>query len=263
MDRSRHFNYYAFDGTHRSTRWRHESEDFHRDLDGLADRLTPQHNYRLTAQASNGHHYGEAACRDFRESVVVNALPHAAGSAGTPRPAGALSTPPNGEGREGFQSGDPGASRRWAAGVPRVLSTLNPRRALAGAINRAWRAPRSLRSRSAGGRGHSPDGQIGAKHRAPNVVIVAHQEGGVEVIHLYSGKTLCKMVMPPGGLHADINARVVDHVQAHGGGGVARGPSGDGRGRHPRPTAGRRPRGGTRARTSCSGGACAGEARGW
>ena len=54
VDRSRHFNYYAFDGATGSTRWRHESEDFHRDLDGLADRLTPQHNYRLTAQASNG-----------------------------------------------------------------------------------------------------------------------------------------------------------------------------------------------------------------
>lgn len=224
VDRSRHFNYYAFDGATGSTRWKHESEDFHRDLDGLADRLTPQHNYRLTAQASSGHHYGEVACRDFRESVVVNALPHA----WREREDTALRLAHFRHHRtaKGARVSKVGSGRRpavGAAGGAEGAEHTNPvARALAGAINAAWRgngAPPAPDRR--GGRGHSPDGQIGAKHRAPPNVIVAHQEGGVEVIHLYSGKTLCKMAMPPGGLHADINGDgVVDHVQAHGSGGV-------------------------------------------
>jgi len=40
------------------------------------------------------------------------------------------------------------------------------------------------------------------------------------VLHLYSGRTLCKMLLPPPGLHADVNGDgVVDHIEAHGGGG--------------------------------------------
>ena len=51
LDRSRHFNYYAFEGKTGARRWKHESEDFHRDVDALVDRLTPQHDYRLDAGA--------------------------------------------------------------------------------------------------------------------------------------------------------------------------------------------------------------------
>ena len=119
VDRSRHFNYYAFDGATGSTRWRHESEDFHRDLDGLADRLTPQHNYRLTAQASNGHHYGEAACRDFRESVVVSALRTKWRGARTQRSTRAfLPGRPKGEVSKGGIRAPAGGGRGGGAGVP-------------------------------------------------------------------------------------------------------------------------------------------------
>ena len=56
-----------------------------------------------------------------------------------------------------------------------------------------------------------------ARARLPPNVIVAHQEEGIEVLHLYTGRTLCKMLLPPPGLHADVNGDgVVDHVQAHG-----------------------------------------------
>ena len=140
VDRSRHFNYYAFDGATGSTRWKHESEDFHRDLDGLADRLTPQHNYRLTAQASNGHHYGEVACRDFRESVVVNALPHA----WREREDTALRLAHFRHHRtaKGARVSKVGSGRRpavGAAGGAEGAEHTNPvARALAGAINAAW-----------------------------------------------------------------------------------------------------------------------------
>ncbi|KAI0488304.1 hypothetical protein KFK09_028132 [Dendrobium nobile] len=56
----------------------------------------------------------------------------------------------------------------------------------------------------------------------PNVV-VAHQKEGIEAVHLASGRTLCKLHLPEGGLHADINGDgVLDHVQVVGGNGVER-----------------------------------------
>jgi hypothetical protein len=40
---------------------------------------------------------------------------------------------------------------------------------------------------------------------------------GLEVVHLFTGRTLCKLLLPAPGLHADINGDgVVDHIQAHG-----------------------------------------------
>jgi hypothetical protein len=49
----------------------------------------------------------------------------------------------------------------------------------------------------------------------PNVV-VAHQKEGIEAIHLPTGRTLCKLSLLEGGLHADINGDgVLDHVQVH------------------------------------------------
>ncbi|KAE8703845.1 Detected protein of confused Function [Hibiscus syriacus] len=54
----------------------------------------------------------------------------------------------------------------------------------------------------------------------PNVV-VAHQKEGIEAVHLASGRTVCKLHLQEGGLHADINGDgVLDHVQAVGGNGA-------------------------------------------
>lgn len=65
-------------------------------------------------------------------------------------------------------------------------------------------------------RGGAPGRGPTSKHafQAPNV-LVAHLEEGIEAIHLYSGRTLCKLHLPPPGLHADLNGDgVLDHVQA-------------------------------------------------
>jgi hypothetical protein len=44
---------------------------------------------------------------------------------------------------------------------------------------------------------------------------VAHLQEGLEVVHLYSGRTLCQLHLPALGLHADLNGDgVLDHVQA-------------------------------------------------
>ncbi len=48
------------------SRWSHTSEDFHKDLDELADELTPQSSFKLDAEKLAGRHFGEASCRDYR-----------------------------------------------------------------------------------------------------------------------------------------------------------------------------------------------------
>lgn len=52
-----------------------QGSDFHKDMDAAANRLTPQHNYRLTAEEMAGRHFGELSCREFRDSVLKS-LPH-------------------------------------------------------------------------------------------------------------------------------------------------------------------------------------------
>lgn len=52
-----------------------QSADFHRGAGELAAALRPQHDYMLDAKQLEGTHYGEVACRDFRESVLA-VMPH-------------------------------------------------------------------------------------------------------------------------------------------------------------------------------------------
>ena len=54
---------------------RAQSADFHRGAGELAAALRPQHDFRLDARQLEGAHYGEVACRDFRESVLA-VMPH-------------------------------------------------------------------------------------------------------------------------------------------------------------------------------------------
>lgn len=53
-------------------------------------------------------------------------------------------------------------------------------------------------------------------HALPPNVVLAHLEEGIEAVHLYSGRTICKLHLPPSGLHTDLNADgVLDHIQVH------------------------------------------------
>eukprot|EP00897_Mesotaenium_endlicherianum_P001124 jgi/Mesen1/11011/ME000098S10407 len=64
---------------------------------------------------------------------------------------------------------------------------------------------------------HHPAHVNGTAHWwAPNAMVV-HLKEGIEAIHLYSGRTICKLLLTAGGLHADINGDgVLDHVQVSG-----------------------------------------------
>mmetsp|Transcript_9037 Transcript_9037/g.25956 ORF Transcript_9037/g.25956 Transcript_9037/m.25956 type:complete len:704 (-) Transcript_9037:142-2253(-) len=220
VDSSRHFSYFAFDGRSGKERWSHQSKDFHRDAAELSEALIPQHNYRLDAESLNVRHYGEVSCRDFRESVL-GAMPHRwsrlvdtrfellhftkhrhgkgpqkrqLGDVGTNKIAG-------GKHHGGKMSG--GASGREHIGKDHS----NP---VASAVGKLAEAAMK------GGRHHHKhlkDPHLGA----PNV-LVAHMEEGIEAIHLYTGRTLCKLHLPRDGLHADINGDgVLDHAMPYGG----------------------------------------------
>ena len=75
VDISRHFSMYALEGGTGNLGWKHEGQDFHKDAAELQDKIVPQHDHRLNAEHIGGRHYGEASCRDFKESVLA-AMPH-------------------------------------------------------------------------------------------------------------------------------------------------------------------------------------------
>jgi hypothetical protein len=43
-------------------------------------------------------------------------------------------------------------------------------------------------------------------HSLPPNVLVAHLRDGIEAVHLYTGRTVCKLLLPSPDLHVDINA---------------------------------------------------------
>jgi len=54
-------------------------------------------------------------------------------------------------------------------------------------------------------------------HKSPPNVVVAHVEDGIEIIHMYSGRPVCRLALQPQVLHADINGDgIPDHVHVKG-----------------------------------------------
>ena len=65
------------------------------------------------------------------------------------------------------------------------------------------------------------DGRRPANVTRPPNAIVAHLKEGMEAIHLYTGRSICKLHLPQGGLHVDLNGDgVLDHIQVVTGGEV-------------------------------------------
>lgn len=216
-DTSRHFSYHAFNGGDGQRRWKHQGADYHRDEREVSEALIPQHNYKLDAAALAGRHVGEVSCRDYREAVLRQ-LPHKWTSVHDTRldvvhfekhARQAHAAPLRGPGAAG---GDPGGRD------PRLHHGVDPDNRAAQALQRAagWaRAPVP----AAGGEGGGA-ARRARRHerRGPKNALVAHLEEGIEIVHLFTGRTICKLLLPAPGLHADLNADgVIDHVQAFGG----------------------------------------------
>eukprot|EP01023_Acetabularia_acetabulum_P000905 TRINITY_DN10343_c0_g1_i1.p1 TRINITY_DN10343_c0_g1~~TRINITY_DN10343_c0_g1_i1.p1 ORF type:complete len:424 (-),score=63.98 TRINITY_DN10343_c0_g1_i1:296-1567(-) len=174
-----HFGYYAFEGGSGEERWRHEGRDFHRDLEDLQEELVPQHNFRIDAQSVESRHYGEASCRDYRESVL-RALPHV-----------------------------------WTKPSDTNLLLAHFHKHAANQHHKRAKSFDNAVSHTMGKLAESATqgGSISKKvDTTPNVVL-GYLEDGIQAIHLYTGRVICGLQLRSGGIHVDLNGDgVVDHI---------------------------------------------------
>lgn len=179
-----HFSYYAFDGRTGALRWKHEQGDFfdasiserHEDEGEEIFGYMPEHSYKLHVWSAMKHQ-GEVDWRLFKHDIF-HQMPH-----------------------------------YWSSKYDTHfdLYHFTKRRITGGGSNMdeksAWSAEDLGVPLS-----HIPGLPFGgeAPHTAsdhivkPNVV-VAHTKSGIEVIHLYTGRTLCSLALPPQSLYADLN----------------------------------------------------------
>ncbi|XXG66076.1 hypothetical protein AAC387_Pa05g3625 [Persea americana] len=211
----RHFAFYAFAGRSGMLRWDRKNENIETHSSD-ASQLIPQHNYKLDAHALSTRHPGEFECREFRESIL-GVMPHHWDRREDTlfklahfrrhkrkllkKTAGKSTTHPFHVPEENHAPGRDSTKK-----IPRLIGQ---------AANYAG---------SAKSKGRSPYVPTITNYTqlwwVPNVVVV-HQKEGIEAVHLASGRTICKLHLQEGGLHADINGDgVLDHVQVVGGNGA-------------------------------------------
>ncbi|KAL9241667.1 hypothetical protein vseg_015750 [Gypsophila vaccaria] len=212
----RHFAFYAFAGKSGQLRWSRKNEKIEARSSSDAPVLIPQHNYKLDVHTLNSRHPGEFECRDFRESIL-GVMPH------------------HWDRREdtSFQLAH---FRRHKRKTMKKLSGKN--------TNHPFNKPEehhppgkdsSKKISKLIGTATTYAGSAKTKKTMPYVptitnhtklwwvpnVVVAHEKEGIEALHLASGRTVCKLHLQEGGLHADINGDgVLDHVQVVGGNGA-------------------------------------------
>lgn len=183
------YSYYAFNGNAGKRKWQHRPSDFHPDFqDGL---LPTESSLHARAQLNEGIHHGETSCRNYRESIL-RALPHV-----------------------------------WNAKYDSklVLSHFRRHRSHSGqqkhTVGQAQMNHERLPSKLDPQLVPEPSsGLIGGRKRMrfhPNVVL-AHTEEGIEALHLFSGRTVCRLPLQSGVVHADVNGDgIPDHIHAVGG----------------------------------------------
>lgn len=211
----RHFAFYAFAGRTGTLRWSRKNENSETHSSD-ASQLIPQHNYKLDAHALNTRHPGEFECREFRESIL-GVMPHHWDR----REDTCFKLAHFRRHKRKLLKKTPGKSNTYPSHVPEEKhapgkgSTAKIPQLIGKAANYAGSAKSKKRY---------PYIPTITNHTqlwwVPNV-IVAHQKEGIEAVHLASGRTVCKLHLQEGGLHADINGDgVLDHVQVVGGHGA-------------------------------------------
>lgn len=227
---SRHFNYYALEGGKGEERWHHESQDFHRDLVDLAGEMQPQSHYKLEAEKLEGRHFGEASCRDYRESVM-HVLPHSwtdPSDTWLQRAHFIKHREARGQQKSALAQGGANAKARtkYTSAIRGTPGAPAPTHSLLSSLVGTPKASSSSGGSGSGNSNAKPTGAASAQHNRHNHhqhrsnmtvnALVAHLESGMEVVHLFSGRTICKLHLAPGALHVDINGDgVMDHVQVY------------------------------------------------
>lgn len=211
----RHFAFYAFAGRTGLHRWDRKSENIQAQTSD-ASLLMPQHNYKLDVNALNTRHPGEFECREFKESIL-GVMPH---------------------------KWDRREDTSFQLAHFRRHKRKISKRTNAKTVNYPYHKPEenhppgkdhTKKISNFIGKAAKYAGSAKAKkpfHYIPTItnhtqlwwvpnVVVAHQKEGIEAVHLASGRTVCKLHLQEGGLHADINGDgVLDHVQVVGGNGA-------------------------------------------
>ncbi|KAJ0968516.1 hypothetical protein J5N97_025433 [Dioscorea zingiberensis] len=211
----RHFAFFAFAGQSGSLRWSRKNENIEAHSSD-ASQLIPQHNYKLDVHSLNSRHPGEFECREFRESIL-GVMPHYWDRREDTR----FELAHFRRHKRKSLKKMPGkvTNNPFHTPVENHPPGKDPSNKIATIIGKAANYAGSAKSNK--GMHYIPT--ITNHTRlwwVPNVV-VAHQKEGIEAVHLASGRTICKLHLPEGGLHADINGDgVLDHVQVVGGNGA-------------------------------------------
>lgn len=211
----RHFAFYAFAGRSGTLRWSRKNENLEAPNTD-ASPLIPQHNYKLDAHSLNSRHPGEFECREFRESIL-GTMPHHWDR----REDTLLKLVHFRRHKRKPSKKLNGKTSNYPFDKPeeKNLPGKDSTKKISNLIGKAANYAGSAKTKK-------PLNYIPTITNytklwwVPNVV-VAHQKEGIEAVHLASGRTLCKLHLQAGGLHADINGDgVLDHVQVVGGNGV-------------------------------------------
>ena len=234
LDDTSHFDFVLLEGGSGRSRWEHRASDFIEPLRGDAT-LTPQMDYRLNLETLGGEgilepgHQGEQPWRAFKQSLLNQAMPfswrhphdtgaHLASFAREQRAAPAARWA-RGGGRhtartsaaDEFSLGNVLRQRLRGWGEAPAVATADGGADVGGAPRVAGAAVRVTRA---------PADAIGRV--SPNVLVV-HRQNGIEVLHLYTGRTLCRLPLASREAHApqahgDINGDgALDRIVAHSG----------------------------------------------
>ncbi|CAL4966233.1 unnamed protein product [Urochloa decumbens] len=213
----RHFALYAFAGRTGERRWSRKNENI-QSQPSDASVMIPQHNYKLDVHALNSRQPGQFECREFRESIL-GVMPH------------------HWDRREDttlqlahFRKHKRKQVKKTQgkAAINSVNKPIEHNPPGKDASNRIARALGKAADMASSNKGRKTQRMMYiptiTNHTqvwwVPNV-IVAHEKEGIEAVHLASGRTICKLHLTEGGLHADINGDgVLDHVQVVGGNGI-------------------------------------------
>ncbi|XP_034683442.1 uncharacterized protein LOC117912818 [Vitis riparia] len=211
----RHFAFYAFAGRSGAVRWMRKNENI-QTLSSDASQLIPQHNYKLDAHALNTRHPGEFECREFRESIL-GVMPHHWDR----REDTLLKLAHFRRHKRKTLKKTQGKSTNYPFHKPEENHPpgKDDTKKISNLIGKAAKYASSAKSKKP-----LPYVPTITNYTqlwwVPNVV-VAHQREGIEAVHLPTGRTICKLHLQEGGLHADINGDgVLDHVQVVGGNGA-------------------------------------------
>ena len=163
---------------------------------------------------SEGRHFGEASCREFRESLI-HELPHLWDRVGDTKIAAAHFAHHKKSKKSSSRSSVTKKSDSRSFGdQKRFQKNGNAAARLAKSV---FTAATSTGFVSVPAAKNPTTGSKQERRDQKKNALVVFQEEGIEVLHIFSGRPLCKMLLPPHVLHCDIDGDgVVDHAGVSG-----------------------------------------------